>query len=75
MNRSALERIDRLIQRIESLETLFEGFKEKSVSKSETVYRQTLIETVEVLVKTKGAFQSKTLKNLREKIEQILREE
>ena len=62
---SIVQRLDIIAERMES--TINGNENEKL-----NLYRKTLEETVSVLIDTKSAFHSKTLKSLREKIEYVL---
>lgn len=64
--------LEEIVERFERLAVRLEACSERERPERERVYRDALQEAVEVLRQTKGAFRSKQLKQLRERIEVLL---
>jgi len=66
-------KVEEVADRLEGLITRLEGLLENRSPCREAEYRRLLQETVAVLAATKNSFRSRRLKELRERIETILR--
>ncbi|MBN2326057.1 MAG: hypothetical protein JXR73_02810 [Candidatus Omnitrophica bacterium] len=67
--------IDSVLSRLETAAEKIESSLAADHQKKAERYRRELKNVVEVLEQTKGAFRSKQLKNLRERIEDVLQQE
>jgi hypothetical protein len=64
-----------VMDRLEGLASRLEGMTGSDITRArEAMYRETLFEAVVVLEETKHAFRSRRLKDLRERIESVLRQ-
>jgi predicted RNase H-like nuclease len=72
MNAESQRPLEELVERFERLAVRLEACSSREALEREAVYRSALQEAVEVLRQTKGAFRSKQLKQLRERIEGLL---
>ncbi len=66
------QNIEDIVSRLETAVKIIESSAIKSPQDERDCYRQELENAVAVLKQTKGAFHSKQLKNLRERIEHVL---
>lgn len=73
--RNLLERLEALTARLEGLTGVSDGHGGSSggVAPREAVYREALNEAVAVLEATRSSFRSRQLRDLRERIESVLR--
>jgi hypothetical protein len=72
MNAELQRPLEALVERFERLAVRLEACSSREAREREAAYRSALQEAVEVLRQTKGAFRSKQLKQLRERIESLL---